>query len=164
MSAPHGLLLWAAITTAMGSAQSSIAPSCLGEASPGFLSRIRLDTARSAFLLETIESHVSSLYSIRYSANSECPTILDSVKGSEASTSFITVFEYECSVVGHKGEAAVALTRIDKDGRRLGILKTWLIDPHSLHFIATKGKSTCSDKGYAGEDAGGDIFSRARGR
>jgi hypothetical protein len=128
------------------------------------LSRIRLDTARNAYLLETIESHVSKLYSIQYSAKAECPTILDSVKGSEGSASFSTVFEYECSVVGHKGEAAIALTRIDKDGKRLAILRTWLIDPQSLRFVATKGRSTCSNQGYAGEDTGGDVFSRARSR
>jgi hypothetical protein len=139
---------------------------CLDRSSPNVLNSLRLDTARNAYLLQTTESRDTTafrgnvLYAIRYSADSRCPIILDSVRGSRSSAAF----EYECTVAGHKGEAAVALVRFDKNENRLGILKTWLIEPRSLHFVPVSGKTTCSHEGYAGADTGGDLLSRARER
>jgi hypothetical protein len=133
---------------------------CLGRSSPGFLNSLRLDTATNAYLLQTEGSRGNVLYAIRYSGDSNCPTILDSVRGFRRSDSF----EYECTVAGHKSEAAVALVRVDKDGNRSAVLKAWLIEARSLHFVPMKGKATCSYEGYAGEDTGGDVLSRARTR
>jgi hypothetical protein len=156
----HALLFLATAATVGDSRQPSKAPPCLGRTSPGFMSRIRLDTARSAYLLEIADGRENTLYSIQYSqGESNCPTVLDSVKESDGSDPRRKAFVYECSVAGHKGQAAVALIKFSEEGRRLAILKVWLIDPASLHFVPVKGKTTCSNKGYAGEDKGGDLLS-----
>jgi hypothetical protein len=159
----HALLFLAASVTVGDSRQPSKSPSCLAESSPGFLNRIRLDTARHAYLLQTADARDNVLYAIQYARGlSNCPTVLDSVKHSDGSSPHRKVFVYECSVAGHKGEAAVALTKLDDDGRRLAIMKMWLIDRGSLHFVPVTGKTTCSDRGYAGEDKGGDVLSGVR--
>jgi hypothetical protein len=163
MSLLHALLLLATSAAVSDSQQPSKSPPCLGQTSPGFLNRIRLDTARHAYLLATADAHGNALYAIQYErGESNCPTVLDSVTYSDGSNPLRKVFVYECSVAGHKGQAAVALTKIDGEGRRLAMMKVWLIDPGSLHFVPVTGKTTCSDKGYAGEDKGGDVLSGVR--
>jgi hypothetical protein len=154
-------LLILTMTTASGGRWPPLmSQPCVGRSSPGFLNSIRLDAARNAYLLQTEESRGNALYAIRYRANSNCPVILDSVRASRRSASF----EYECTVAGHKGEAAVALVEFNQDGNRLAIVKAWLIDPRFLHFVPVRGKATCSSEGYAGEDTGEDVLSRARKR
>jgi hypothetical protein len=155
----RALIVAVTIATA-GAATSLTSQRCLDQTSPGFLNRVRLDATRNAYLLQIAQSRGNTLYAIKYDGNSSCPVILDSVRASQG----LSAFEYDCGIAGHKGAAAVALTKRDQNGKRLAVLKAWLIDPRSLHFVPARGNVMCSDEGFSGEDSGGDLLSRARMR
>jgi len=133
---------------------------CLDQSTTGFLNRIRLDAQRDAYLVQTSSAAGNVLYVVQYRQNARCPVVLDRVVGTRRGASF----EYECSVTGHVSEAAVALVTYDASGKIAAVVKAWLIEPKSLHFVSTAEKATCSQEGFSGADEGTDLMSRARAR
>lgn len=113
MSNLQALIVGVTIATAGVAAPPMLQP-CLDHTSPGFLNRVRLDATQNAYLLQIAQSSGPVLYAIKYNGDAGCPVILDSVRGSQGSSS---AFEYDCVIPGHKGAAAVALIRRDQNGK-----------------------------------------------
>ena len=116
--------------------------------------------SENAFLLQQEERGRHVLSVVRYAQpDARCPVVLDALVATEKTSAF----EYECSVVGEPGKAVVALSR-SHNGEQHRILKAWIVDADSLHFVPSKRKVSCSDHEYAGSDDGSDLLSRARNR
>jgi hypothetical protein len=121
--------------------QSELAAQCLNRSAAGFSNSLRLDGAKNAFLLQQEERGRHVLSAVQYAQpDAKCPVVLDALVATEKTS----VFEYECSVVGEPGKAVVALSR-SQNGERSRILKAWIVDADSLHFVPTKRKVSCSD-------------------
>jgi hypothetical protein len=121
---------------------------------------LRLDAARNAFLWQLSDKGQLFLYSVQDGDSPEKCTVLDRLVTRENGA---TVFEYECSAQNRPGKAVVALTspRQPIDRR---VLKAWVVDEKSLHFVPVKAQVRCTHEGYAGNDDGSDLLGRARER